>query len=208
VLPPRGDTTWQRFSEGRQSAARGWRLGWRRQGPVCGPLATTIFAPTLGAAYSLTPKGYVFLRLAFWVSFRNLGVGSAANMGLFSRTPRRVVFRTFPVPLVTCAVLTNISTHTPLRVVAVGSPPNMKLTRSIVRMLLLRKSFGGDKAVCGGGDIRWAGRERSLRARNSMFHPKPSLRGTFDLTLKYARSTKTHCSHQYHGRRQECTQNC
>ena len=141
------------------------------------------FAPRLGIAYALTPKGDFVVRAGGGV-FYDLGVGTASSLGLdFPNS----AFGFFPSVSVPVPDLTpyepTISLAPPFPNPVQGFASNLKLPRSYQWNLALEKSFGSQQAVSA-TYVGQAGRD--LLRQQALMQPNANFAGDFLLTLNDA----------------------
>jgi hypothetical protein len=190
---PRGNTTLAAFENVNTPAA----IALAPSGTPLWSTSYRNFAPRLGVAYGLTPKGDFVLRVGGGI-FYDLGVGSAANLGLFFPNSATGSFTGVSVPVADLTpYLPNISTQSPYPTGVQGTSPNLKLPRSYQWNVALEKSFGSRQALTA-TYVGQAGRD--LLREESLFQPNANFAGIFDLTLNTARSNYDALQLQYRGR--------
>ena len=153
------------------------------------------FAPRLGIAYSLTPKGDFVVRAGAGI-FYDLGVGQSANLAFnfpnfaFTFTPAV----TLPIADLSSFVPTNFSRQPPYGI-AVGFDPHLVLPRSYQWNVALEKSFNGQQAI----SATYVGQSGSNLLRNeAIFEPNSNFGGSdFFLTYNGARSSYNALQVQY-----------
>jgi carboxypeptidase family protein/TonB-dependent receptor-like protein len=143
------------------------------------------FAPRLGIAYSLRPKGDLVLR-AGWGIFYDLGTDAVGFLG--SAYPN-LATNCCPIATVplndTNPFLTTASLEPPFPDGAQGFSPNLKLPRSYQWNVALEKSFGGQQALA----ITYVGQAgRDLLRQEGLPQPNPDFQGAFLLTKNDALS--------------------
>jgi Carboxypeptidase regulatory-like domain/TonB dependent receptor len=159
------------------------------------------FAPRVGVAYQLTPKGDFVLR-AGWGLFYDLGVGSSASLA--SEFPNEAFGPTSsvapPVSDVT-PFLPTFSSAPPYPTYVMGFAPNLKLPRSYQGNLALEKSFG-TQSVFSATYVVQAGRDLLRREGLALPQSNPNfLPGSdFILTANDARSNYNALQLQYRGK--------
>jgi hypothetical protein len=186
---PRGTTAlsaWQNVNNAQLSLA-----------PPGTPIWTTKygnFAPRLGVAYSLTPKGDFILRAGGGI-FYDLGIGSSANLAYSfpNSTGGFNPSATVPVTDINSTFL-GIVPQPPYLAVK-GFSPNLKLPRSYQWNVALEKSFG-DRQAISATYVGQAGRD--LLRQEALYQPNADFLGTdFILTYNGARSNYNALQLQY-----------
>jgi hypothetical protein len=152
------------------------------------------FAPRLGVAYSLTPKGDFVLR-AGWGIFYDLGTDAVGFLGSAYPNLAANCCPGVTVPLNdTNPFLTTASLQSPFPDGAQGFSPSLKLPRSYQWNVALEKSFGGQQALA----ITYVGQAgRDLLRQEGLPQPNANFQGAFLLTNNDARSNYNALQVQY-----------
>jgi len=152
------------------------------------------FAPRLGVAYSLTPKGDFVLR-AGWGIFYDLGTDAVGFLGSAYPNLAANCCPGVTVPLNdTNPFLTTASLQPPFPDGAQGFSPNLKLPRSYQWNVALEKSFGGQQALA----ITYVGQAgRDLLRQEGLPQPNANFQGAFLLTNNDALSNYNGLQVQY-----------
>jgi Carboxypeptidase regulatory-like domain/TonB dependent receptor/TonB-dependent Receptor Plug Domain len=154
----------------------------------------TNFAPRVGVAYGLTPKGDFILRGGFGIFY---DTGSDASGFLASSFPNDIVncCVTASLPLSDATTfLPAISTQPPFGGVVRGYSPDLKLPRSYQWNVALEKSFAGQQAI----SVTYLGQAgRNLLRQEGLAQPNANFASTFILTENDARSNYNALQVQY-----------
>ncbi len=152
------------------------------------------FAPRLGAAYGLTPKGDFVLRGGLGIFY---DMGADASGYLASSFPNDAAYccATVSLPISDATTyLPVISTIPPYGGIVRGYSPNLKLPRSYQWNVALEKSFAGHQAV----SLTYVGQaSRNLLRQEGLAQPNANFAGTFILTQNDARSNYNALQLQY-----------
>src|SRR5208337_5017568 len=154
----------------------------------------TDFAPRLGAAYGLTPKGDFVLRGGLGIFY---DMGADASGYLASSFPNDAAYCCANVSLPlndASAYLPAISTQPPYGGIVRGFSPDLKLPRSYQWNVAIEKSFAGQQAL----SLSYLGQAgRNLLRREGIARPNSNFAGTFILTENEARSNYDALQVQY-----------
>ena len=154
----------------------------------------TDFAPRIGAAYALTPKGDFVLRGGVGIFY---DTGADATGYLASSFPNDAVMccATPPLPVTDVTpFLPIISTQPPYSGIIRGYAPNLKLPRSYQWNIALEKSFAGQQAI----SLTYVGQAgRNLLREEGLAQPNANFASTFILTQNDARSNYNALQLQY-----------
>jgi hypothetical protein len=154
----------------------------------------TDFAPRVGVAYGLTPKGDFVLRGGLGMFY---DTGSDASGFLASSFPNDIVncCATASLPLSDATTfLPAISTQPPFGGVVRGYSPDLKLPRSYQWNVALEKSFAGQQAI----SLTYLGQAgRNLLRQEGLAQPNANFASTFILTGNDARSNYNALQLQY-----------
>ena len=160
------------------------------------PWSTTYdnFAPRLGIAYSLTPRGDFIVR-AGWGIFYDLGTDSAGLLGTAYPNLSANCCASVTVPLADVnPFLTPASLQPPFPDGAAGFAPNLKLPRSYQWNVAVEKSFGGQQAL----SVTYVGQAgRDLLRQEGLAQPNADFLGSFLLTNNGAKSNYNALQVQY-----------
>jgi len=152
------------------------------------------FAPRVGVAYSLTPKGDFVLR-AGWGIFYDLGTDAAGFLGSAYPNVAANCCASVTVPLADAnPFLPTASLQPPFPDAVQGFSPNLRLPRSYQWNVAIEKSFAGQQALA----ITYVGQAgRNLLRQEGLFQPNPNFLGAFLLTGNDARSNYNALQVQY-----------
>jgi hypothetical protein len=151
------------------------------------------FAPRVGLAYSLKPKGDFVLRAGAGI-FYDLGIGSAANLAFKFPNSAGAFVPSVPMPPDNLpSLLAPISLNPPYLSVA-GFSPDLALPRSYQWNVALEKSLGGTQVVSA-TYVGQAGRD--LLRQKALFQPNSDFASDFLLTENDARSNYNALQVQY-----------
>ena len=140
------------------------------------------FAPRLGIAYSLNPKGSLVLR-AGWGLFYDLGSESVASLGSTFPNSAATFVDAVSLPLTNpTSYLPALTTQPPYQT-AIGYAPNLKLPRSHQWNVAIEKSLGREQALSA-TYVGQAGRE--LLRQEGIPQPNDNFAGDFSLTRNNA----------------------
>jgi hypothetical protein len=165
------------------------------------PFGTTLwntsygnFAPRLGVAYSVTPKGDFVLR-AGWGIFYDLGTDAVGFLGSAYPNFSANCCPSVTVPLNdTNPYLTTASLERPFPDGAQGFSPNLTLPRSYQWNVALEKSLRGQQALA----ITYVGQAgRDLLRQEGLPQPNPNFQGAFLVTNNGAFSNYNALQVQY-----------
>jgi hypothetical protein len=152
------------------------------------------FAPRVGVAYSLTPKGDFVLR-AGWGIFYDLGTDAVGFLGSAYPNVAANCCATVTVPLNdTNPFLPTASLQPPFPDGAQGFSSNLKLPRSYQWNVAIEKSFAGQQAL----SITYVGQAgRDLLRQDGLPQPNANFAGAFLLTSNDAISNYNALQVQY-----------
>ena len=145
------------------------------------------FAPRVGLAYTLTPKGDFVLRVGTGI-FYDLGVGASASTAFNFTNSAYGFFPSVSLPVVDLMpFLPSISLQPPFGGGTQGFAHDLRLPRSYQWNVALEKAFGG-RQVLTATYVGQAGRD--LLREEALFEPNSSFQpgADFLLTLNNARS--------------------
>ena len=153
----------------------------------------TNFAPRIGFAYSLTPKGDFVLRGGFGI-FYDLGTDAAAYLGSTFPNSASLCCPVATLPLADgTAFVPAISVLPPFPDGTAGFAPNLKLPRSYQWNVALEKSFG-QQAL----SLTYVGQAgRDLLRQEGLEQPNANFSGAFLLTVNNAHSNYNSLQLQY-----------
>jgi hypothetical protein len=152
------------------------------------------FAPRIGLAYSLTPKGDFVLR-AGWGIFYDLGTDAVGFLGSAFPNVAANCCASVTVPLSdTNPFLPTASLQPPFPDAAQGFSPDLRLPRSYQWNLAIEKSFAGQQAL----SITYVGQAgRDLLRQEGLAQPNANFLGAFLLTNNDAISNYNALQVQY-----------
>jgi hypothetical protein len=152
------------------------------------------FAPRIGVAYRLTPKGDFVLRAGGGV-FYDLASDAAGNLGASFPNSASSISQNVSLPLVNASQnLPALSLQPPYPNDTTGFAPNLKLPRSYQWNVAVEKSFVGKQAV----SLTYVGQAgRSLLRQEGITQPNANFSGNFLLTENDARSNYNAMQFQY-----------
>ena len=152
------------------------------------------FAPRVGVAYSLTPKGNFVLR-AGWGIFYDLGTDAVGLLGSAYPNVAANCCASVTVPLAdTNPFLSVASLEPPFPDGAQGFAPNLKLPRSYQWNVAIEKSFAGQQALA----ITYVGQAgRDLLRQEGLPQPNENFLGAFLFTNNHAISNYNALQVQY-----------
>jgi len=154
----------------------------------------TNFAPRVGVAYSVTPKGSLVLR-AGWGIFYDLGTDTAGFLGASFPNSASACCPAASLPLADATpYIPAISLLPPYPVDTAGFAPNLKLPRSYQWNVSFEKSLGGQQAL----SMTYVGQAgRDLLRQEGLAQPNANFAGVFLLTQNDARSNYNALQIQY-----------
>lgn len=136
------------------------------------------FAPRVGVAYSLTPKGDLVLRAGFGM-FYDLGIGPAASLASAFPNQAAANFTDVRAPIADLQpYLPSFSNQPPYGAYILGFSPDMKLPRSYQWNVAVEKSFG--EQVLSATYVGQAGRD--LLRQSLLIQPNVNFPADFLLT--------------------------
>ncbi len=152
------------------------------------------FAPRIGMAYSLTPRGDFVLRAGAGI-FYDLGSDTAASLATSFPNVAVSCCPSASLPLADARTFVPpISLQPPFPNPTLGFAPNLKLPRSYQWNAALERSFGGQQAV----SVTYVGQAgRDLLRQEGMGQPNVNFQGDFFLTVNDARSNYDALQVQY-----------
>jgi hypothetical protein len=152
------------------------------------------FAPRVGVAYSVTPKGSLVLR-AGWGIFYDLGTDTAGFLGASFPNSASACCPVATLPLADATpYIPAISLLPPYPVDSAGFAPNLKLPRSYQWNVALEKSLGRQQAL----SVTYVGQAgRNLLRQEGLAQPNANFAGVFLLTQNTARSNYNALQIQY-----------
>ena len=134
----RGNTTFAAWTNTNNPA----QLGLAPPGTPLWSTTYTNFAPRIGVAYKLTPRGDFVLR-AGWGIYYDLGVGQSANLATTFPNEARLLSFSVPLPVTNVAsLLPSLSLNPPYTGQIYIFSPNLTLPRSYQWNFGLEKSLG------------------------------------------------------------------
>lgn len=153
----------------------------------------TNFAPRVGVAYTLTPKGDMVLR-AGWGLYYDQGLGSVGDvLSAFPNLASKFSL-SVPLPIANVTPLLPVFSLQPPFPAVTGFRPDLKLPRSYQWNVALEKSFWGRNAISA-TYVGQAGRQ--LLRREDLLQPNPNFSSTFELTGNGASSDYNALQLQY-----------
>lgn len=155
----------------------------------------TNFAPRVGIAYRLSPKGDFVVR-GGWGIFYDLASDAAANLGSdFPNIASNISYNVqLPLPDAGAFLPASLSSTPPFGGIVQGFAPNLRLPRSYQWNLALEKSVAGQQAV----SLTYVGKVgRDLLRQEGISQPNADFSGAFDLTQNNARSNYEALEAQY-----------
>jgi hypothetical protein len=152
------------------------------------------FAPRIGAAYQLTPKGDLVIRGGVGI-FYDLGSDTVANLAAYFPNDGISCCATVSLPVPNAGpYLPVLSTEPPYSGVVRGYSPNLRLPRSYQWNVAIEKSFGGKQALT----LTYVGQAgRELLRQEGLQKPNSNFSSNFVLTSNDARSNYNALQLQY-----------
>jgi len=151
--------------------------------PIWGTTYTN-FAPRVGAAYSLTPRGDFVLRAGFGV-FYDLGSDAVGSLASSFPNDASQCCLSGTLPLSDSTPFLPVISLDPPYNYARGFAPNLSLPRSYQWNVALEKSFAGKQAL----SVTYVGQAgRDLLRQESLPTPNSNFANPFTLTTNTARS--------------------